>query len=107
MQSDNQYRNAGLQYGVAGRTYGSHLQSLAMRGMLIIAAMYYEAQQCQMITTWYGRLSRSPSEHAASMVLDGIPAYKVIPKTGFVVDAFVYKNPDIKAYFLSHAHAGK
>ena len=35
-----------------------------------------------------------------------IPAHKVIPGAGFVVDGFRHARQDVKAYFLSHAHSG-
>ena len=38
--------------------------------------------------------------------MEAIPSCYVIPGTGFVVDFFKYANPNVTAYFLSHAHAG-
>lgn len=35
-----------------------------------------------------------------------LPAHKLIPGTGFIVDGFKFKSPLIKQYFLSHAHSG-
>ena len=35
-----------------------------------------------------------------------LPAHKLIPQTAFIVDGFKYKSPQIKQYFLSHAHSG-
>jgi DNA ligase 1 len=34
------------------------------------------------------------------------PAWKLVPHTGFAVDAFRFPHPSIKAHFLTHAHSG-
>lgn len=41
------------------------------------------------------------------MASTSLPDHKLIPQTGFIVDGFKYRNPVIKAYFLSHAHGGE